>query len=134
MKPRRELGPKKVKNRSALIKYMLFALIAAVIGTILTCLTYSMIPAPSAETPTALNNTPTSDTPAANPGDQADEGASSASKKDHNKLSIFNFFFVIFLTATIITVVGLLFFGVRAYMMGVQVRHSMLSNRKRKKI
>ena len=43
MKRRRELGPKKIGNRRALRRYLLFALLAAIAGSGLAYLTYYLL-------------------------------------------------------------------------------------------
>ena len=46
MKRRREIGPKKLKNRSALIKYLIFAFLAGLVGSALAWLAHTYIGPP----------------------------------------------------------------------------------------
>ena len=100
MKRRRELGPKKIGNRRALRRYLLFALLAAIAGSGLAYLTYyllGLLPVPdSGSTEPLYRQLP-------------------------GMIGI----------VTVITVLALIFFGVRAYMMGKKVRHTMQSSRKK---
>ena len=101
MKRRREIGPKREKNRSALIKYIIFAIIAAVVGSGLAVL--------------------------------ADHFKAPPADDEEISLSFFHYVFVMIVMATIMSVLGLLFFGVRAYLTGSKARHSMLSSRNKRK-
>ena len=101
MKRRREIGPKRKKNRSALIKYIIYALIAAIVGSGLAVL--------------------------------ADHFKTPPTDEEKVSLSFFHYVFVMIVMATIMSVLGLLFFGIRAYLTGSKVRHSMLSSRNKRK-
>lgn len=105
MKRRREIGPKRQKNRSALIKYIIIALTVALTGAILAYAASWLIgaePAPPNDTtetaqPSFLTNLPGT-----------------------------------ILVLTLMAVLGVLFFGARAYMTGTKARHSLLTARKTK--
>ncbi len=47
MKRRREIGPKKLKNRSSLIKYLIFAFLAGLVGSVLAWVAHTYIPPPA---------------------------------------------------------------------------------------
>jgi hypothetical protein len=115
MKRRREFGPKREKNRSALIKFILLALLVAVGGSGLAYLAHSQIePVPATSAPDPLD-------PCA--------PVSGNSEENGPKVSFFQYLFVFILMATIMAVLGLLFFGVRAYLTGTKVRYSLAHSR-----
>ena len=100
MKRRRELGPKKISNRRALRRYLLFALLAAVVGAGLAYLAYyllGLLPEPEPDSTALLY------------------------RQLPGMIGI----------VTAITVLALVFFGVRAYMMGKKVRHTLQSSRQK---
>ena len=105
MKRRRELEPKREKNRTALIKFLWWALVAAVIGGLLTYLSYRLGGKPPAT-----------------------EGGGD----EQPKISFLSQFPAMLLAATIMTVLGLVFFGVRAYLMGTKARFSLQHHRRMK--
>ncbi len=106
MKRRREIGPKRQKNRPALIKFIIWSLIAAVIGVSLTYLSYKLVgPDVSA--------------------------AADAPQNAENEGSFLAQIPAMILAATIMTVLALVFFGVRAYLMGTKVRFTLQSGRKK---
>lgn len=96
MKRRRKLGPKKQKNRPALIRFLLYALGAATLGGALTYLLYHLIgPRPT----------------------------------DAENFSWRHSLPGMLATLTLLAVLALIFFGVRAYLTGTKVRHSLASTR-----
>lgn len=119
MKRRREFGPKKQKNRSALIKFIILAAIVAVVGSGLACLIYMLIGEPPV---TAGSDPVPTETGSASPGNDT--------SKDISFLYRLPGLIAI---VTAFAVLALLFFGIRAYLTGVQVRHAMLKSRKRPK-
>ncbi len=98
MKRRRDLGPKKIKNRRVLIKFIIWAVVAAVVGAGLAYLAYYLLGL----------------LPAVDP-----EKGTSVIRQLPGMLVI----------VTILTVIGILFFGVRGYLSGSKVRHSLQSSR-----
>jgi len=145
MKRRRTIGPKKEKNKSALIKFVLLAVLAAVVGSSLCYVSHLLIKEPSVaqeanQTDGGIatksvsnqksgNESKVPPKPAKNRRDNNDTGAASAEKE--NNLSFFHYLFALLVMATIMTVVGLLFFGVRAYLTGTKVRHTLSRDRGR---
>ncbi len=145
MKRRRTIGPKKEKNKSALIKFVLLAVLAAVVGSGLCYVSHLLIKEPSvvqgasqADGDIAIkpvsnqkseNESKAPPKPAKNRRDNNDTGAASAEKE--NNLSFFRYIFALLVMATIMTVVGLLFFGVRSYLTGTKVRHTLSRGRSR---
>jgi len=115
MKRRREIGPKREKNRRALVKFILLALLVAIVGGGLAYLAYTMIEA----NPIARDNDGVKDTAADN----------NSTDKEKAKMPFFQYVFVMIVMATIMGVLGMLFFGMRAYMMGTKVRHSLTRSR-----
>jgi len=109
MKRRRELEPKREKNRSALIKFLLYALIAAIVGGGLTYLSYRLLGSIEGEPP-----------------------ATEAGGDAQPKISMLSQVPAMLLAASIMTVLGLLFFGVRAYLMGTKSRFTLQQNRRMK--
>jgi len=100
MKRRRELGPKKIGNRRALRRYLIYASLAAVAGAGLAYLAsylLGLLPEPDPDSTTPLYRQL--------PG--------------------------MIVIVTVITVLALIFFGVRAYMMGKKVRHTIQSSRQK---
>jgi len=106
MKRRREIGPKRQKNRTALIKFLLWALVAAVVGSTLTYLCYRL-----------FGSTP------------LEPAASEAGPEAKNAGSLLSWIHTMLLAATIITVLALVFFGIRAYLMGIKARFTLQSGR-----
>ena len=94
MKRRREIGPKKEKNRTGLIKFSLFALAAASLGCTLAYLLHRLIGQAPEDGPTLLHQLPG-----------------------------------MLVAVTLLVVLALLFFGVRKYLMGTKVRHSIQNTR-----
>ena len=108
MKRRREIGPKRQKNRPALIKFIIWSLVAAVIGFALTYLSYKLV------------------------GLVTDASAAAdASQNDENQGSFLTQIPAMILATTIMTVLALVFFGVRAYLMGTKARFTLQSGRKK---
>ena len=98
MKRRRELGPKREKNRPALIRFLIYALIAAIAGAVLAYVTDWLLGEPP-------KVEPEQDVPLR-----------------------FRFPGMILIAAAV-TVLALIFFGVRAYMMGTKKRLALQSRR-----
>jgi len=98
MTARREIGPKIVRNKSALKRYILTALLAAAAGAVLAGGIYYLI------------------------------GFLSAPKGEQSTSLIYQLPGMILLV-TVLTVMGILFFGFRAYFMGHKSRRSFLSSR-----
>jgi len=94
MKRRREIGPKKQKNRAGLIKFALLALAAGICGGGLAYLLHRLIGPGAEEGPTLLHQLPG-----------------------------------MLVAVTVLVVLGLLFFGVRKYLMGTKVRDSFQKSR-----
>lgn len=105
MKRRREIGPKRQKNRPALIKYIIIALTVALAGAILAYVASWLI-----------------DTDSPPPNDTNDEAQVSFLIQIPGTILVF----------TLLAVLSVLFFGARAYMMGTKSRYSLLTARKRK--
>ena len=119
MKRRREFGPKKQKNRPALIKFIILAMIVAVVGSGLACLVYMLIGEPP--TPAEPDPVPT------------ENGSTSPENGTSEDISFFYRLPVLIVMVTAFAVLALLFFGIRAYLTGIQVRHAMLKSRRRSK-
>ena len=99
MKRRRDLGPKKQKNTAALKRFILWAVVAAVAGSLLAWLAHYL-----------LGLLPT--------------------RQDSEKgLSLIRQLPGMLLIVTSLTVLALLFFGTRAYLMGLKVRHTLQNKR-----
>ena len=109
MKRRRELEPKREKNRSALIKFLGWALLALVVGGLLTYLSYRLFGSTGGEPPVT------------------DTGGD-----EQPKISMLSQIPAMLLAATIMTVLALVFFGIRAYLMGTKARFSLQQNRRMK--
>ena len=101
MKRRRTLAPKTVPNRSALIKLLLLALAVAVVGSILTYLTWGLMHTQPAESE-----------------DEQDAQSSPLSL-------VPTLLFMITLVATL----ALIFFAIRAYLKGTKARTSLQNAR-----
>lgn len=97
------MGPKRLKNRTALIKFIILAATAAVVGSGLALLAGFL-----------LGPTPT---------------LTSTDADAQEKISILHNLPGVIISATLITVLAFLFFGVRAYFSGIQARHAMLKKR-----
>ena len=135
MKRRRELGPRKERNRSALIKFLLLALLAAVIGVTLSVLVYTQIETPQAEDRNEGFNDRTNE-PAAKPPplrEAPPAGARQAplaqDEKKPSGVPVLGVVFGFLVLATVMTVLGLVFFGVRAYLLGIKVQQSLTQSR-----
>ena len=104
MKRRRDIGPKRVKNRPALIKFIILALIVAALGIILAFTANYLIGPPP--------ETPTQDSQEKNP-------------------SLIYLLPGLLGIITLLVVIALLFFGFRAYMMGTKSRKTIQAGRKK---
>ena len=145
MKRRREIGPKKEKNRPALIKFILLAALAAVVGSGLCYVSHLLIKEPSIVQEASQADGDIAAKPISNQKDgdekktspktvekqREDKDTDIASAEKGNNLSFFHYLFALLVMATIMTVVGLLFFGVRAYLTGTKVRHTLSRGRSR---
>lgn len=99
-KRRREIGPKKEKNLPALLRFAGIALLVAVVGVVIAWLLGRLIgPAPVVAT------------------------------DEEKAVSVFYYLPGMLVIATVLAVLALLFFGVRAYMMGTKVRQSIQQGR-----
>jgi len=101
MKHRRSLGPKKQKNTAVLVKFALFALAAVVVGLALAHLADYLV--------VRLIGPPAAD--------------------DDKKISFLYDISGIIEIATLITVLALLFFGIRGFISGTRARASIQSSR-----
>jgi len=99
MKHRRELGPKRQPNRPALFRFLLYAGLAALAGSALAYLAYRL----------GVSR---------RPADPRQQGS-----------TFLQLLPVMIVAATVLTILGLLFFGLRAYLSGVKARHSLQSSR-----
>ncbi len=106
MKRRREIGPKKIKNRNTLVKYILCAVAVALVGLGLVYLAHKFT-SPQQNVAGDTNTT-------------------------SGKVPLLQLLPGIILVATLLAVLGVLFFGVRAYLSGIKARHSILVGRTRK--
>ena len=145
MKRRRTIGPKKEKNKSALLKFVLLAAVAAIVGSGLCYASHLLIrdPSISQEESQAGSDIVAEPISSQKDGDEKktssktvekqreDEDAETTSVEKKNNLSFFHYLFALLVMATIMTVVGLLFFGVRAYLTGTKVRHTLSQGRSR---
>ena len=145
MKRRRTIGPKKEKNKSALLKFVLLAVVAAIVGGGLCYVSHLLIREPSIDQEASQadgdivaepissqkdgDEKKTSSKTVEKQREDEDTDATSAEKK--NNLSFFHYLFALLVMATTMTVVGLLFFGVRAYLTGTKVRHTLSRGRSR---
>jgi len=102
MKRRREISPKMVRNKRALVKYVLLAVLVGVCGSGLTYLAGR-----------------------SGGGEQSVDGDSAVG----TWAGILKTISGGLLLATVVGTVGLVFFGVRAYLMGTKGRFSLQSNR-----
>ncbi|MCP4711522.1 MAG: hypothetical protein GY869_23125 [Planctomycetes bacterium] len=109
MKRRRELEPKREKNRSALIKYLCWALAAVVVGGLLTYFSYRLFGSTMGETAVVESGS-----------------------DEQPQISMLSQIPAMLLAATIMTVLALVFFGVRAYQTGTKARFSLQQNRRMK--
>ncbi len=147
MKRRRTIGPKKEKNKSALLKFVLLAAVAAIVGSGLCYVSHLLIREPSINQKASQADGDIATKPISNQKDgdeketsskdvekqRKDEDTDVASAEKKNNLSFFHYLFALLVMATIMTVVGLLFFGVRAYLTGTKVRHTLSRGRSRMK-
>jgi len=145
MKRRRAIGPKKEKNRPALIKFILLAAFSAVVGSGLCYVSHLLIIEYSISQEASQADDDIVTKPISNQKDgdekktsskavekqREDEDADIASAEKGNNLSFFHYLFALLVMATIMTVVGLLFFGVRAYLTGTKIRHALSRGRSR---
>ena len=104
MKRRRDLGPKRVKNRPALIKFIILALIVAAIGISLAFIANYLIGPPPEN--------------------------STLDSQEKNPSLIFLLPGLLGII-TLLAVIALLFFGFRAYMMGTKARKTLQADRKK---
>ena len=145
MKRRRTIGPKKEKNKSALLKFVLLAVVAAIVGSGLCYASHLLIRDLSISQEASQADSDIVAEPISSQKDggekktfsktvkkqQEDEDADATSAEKKNNLSFFHYLFALLVMATIMTVVGLLFFGVRAYLTGTKVRHTLSRGRSR---
>ena len=145
MKRRRTIGPKKEKNKSALLKFILLAVAAAIVGGSLCYASHLLIREPSIDLEVSQASSDIVAEPISSQKDgdekktssktvgkqREDEDADATSAEKKNNLSFFHYLFALLVMATIMTVVGLLFFGVRAYLTGTKVRHTLSRGRSR---
>jgi hypothetical protein len=145
MKRRRTIGPKKEKNKSALLKFVLLAVVAAIVGGSLCYVSHLLINKPSivreanqadgdivAEPISSQKDGDKKKTSSKVVEGQREEDDTDATPVENkNNLSFFHYLFALLVMATIMTVVGLLFFGVRAYLTGTKVRHTLSWGRSR---
>lgn len=101
MKRRREIGPKKAKNRPALIRFLILAAVVAIGGGVLTWQVGRLAgPMPSEE-----------------------------QLADGEGLSFWHKMPALMLLITLVATLALVFFGVRAYQIGIKARQSLQSGR-----
>jgi len=149
VKRRRTIGPKKEKNKSALLKFVLLAVVAAIVGSGLCYTSHLLIKEPSIAQKASQADSDIVAEPVSSQKDgdekktsskdmekdmekqREDEDADATSAEKKNNLSFFHYLFALLVMATIMTVVGLLFFGVRAYLTGTKVRHTLSRGRSR---
>ena len=101
MKRRRNIGPKTRKNRSALIKFLALAVVVALVGSALAYLTHRLSRAAA---------------------DVEQESPSWA-------VGLLSHVSTILILVTLVATVGLIFFGVRAFLTGSKARHNLQASR-----
>lgn len=145
MKRRRTIGPKKEKNKSALLKFVLLAAVAAIVGSGLCYASHLLIREFSIDQEASQPGSDIVAEPISSQKDgdekktsskavekqRKDEDTDATSAEKKSNLSFFHYLFAMLVMATIMTVVGLLFFGVRAYLTGTKVRHTLSRSRSR---